>query len=159
MKTWAWWRSRAAELAVALVMATVVIEVSRIVTDRQREAVPASAWMRVNEVYVPDFQTGGDPTLIYDRTVLEEFDGFWIVEVQRQTASGLWTTVCSGSGVNSYSPSEIIENNTVTWSWYVGTRCVVPEGSYRLRTTYTLARSGWPPKRVFNLSNEFNVTS
>lgn len=157
MKSWSWWKSRIIELTVAVLMASAVIQVGEIVSDRQRESVAASSWMRVNEVYVPDFRAGESPTIIYDRTVLEQFEAFWIVEVQKKTDTGLWATVCSGSGVNSYDPTEIIENNTVTWDWYIGQPCRVEPGRYRLRSTYTMSRPNWPAKRVFNLSNEFVV--
>lgn len=157
MRSWAWWKLRIAETVVAIVLATCLIAVAGVVADRQRTAVPASAWLRVNEIYVPDHPVGSNPAMIYDRIVGEEFEGFWIVEVQRQTYTGLWTTTCSGSGVSNYSPGKIIENNTVSWGWFVGEKCPVPPGLYRLRITYTLSKPGWPPKRVFVLSNEFKV--
>lgn len=157
MKTWAWWKLRLFETGIALVLSTSLIAVSGVVADRQKGAIPAAAWLRVNEVYVPDHPSGSNPAMIYDRVIGDSFEGFWIVEVQRQTYTGLWGTVCSGSGVSQYVPGKVIENNTVTWDWFVGDACPVPPGLYRLRITYTLSKPGWPPKRVFALSNEFKV--
>ena len=52
---------------------------------------------------------------------------------------------------------EVISNNTVTWSWFIGNSSEVEPGQYRLRVTYTMTRPGWPAKRIFVLSNQFNV--
>jgi hypothetical protein len=146
-------------VAVALVIATVVVQLASEVSDRQKDLLPASAWLVVNEVYVPDFEEGKPPMVLYDREIHENFDAFWIVEVQRKTVGGLWSSVCSGNGVNEYDPAEVIPNNTVSWDWYINAKCEVPPGTYRLKTTYTMTRPGWPQKRVFNTSNEFKVTA
>lgn len=158
MKRLSWWRSRLVELSVAIIISVGVVQLSGEVADRQKELMPASAWFVINEVYVPDHPAGSDPNVIYDREIHENFDAFWIVESQRQTPNGLWTTVCTGDGVNEYDPSEVIPDNTVSWAWYTNTKCISPPGTYRLRTTYTMTRPGWPQKRVFSLSNEFQIT-
>ena len=157
MGTWVWWQRRFFELLAALGMASFIIVISQAVAERQQELVPPSAWFMVNEVFVPDFTAGEDPVLIYDRNVLERFDGFVIVEVQSPTSAGLWVTTCSGSTIRDFSPDEVISNNTVTWSWFIGNSCEVEPGQYRLRITYTMTRPGWPAKRIFVLSNQFNV--
>jgi len=159
MKNWSFWRARLGEVAVALVIATGVIQVSREVTDRQKELLPASAWLVVNEVYVPDFPVGTEPMILYDREIRENFDAFWIVEAQRKTDAGLWTTTCSGNGVNEYDPEEVIPDNRVSWPWFMNAECTLLPGEYRLKTTYVMTRPGWPQKRLFNLSNEFEVTA
>lgn len=159
MTRWAWWKARFIELAVALVVVTTVIQLSGEIANRQKELLPASAWFVVNEVYVPDFIEGEYPELIYNRTIRENFNGFWIVEIQstQQANGGLWTTVCSGSGVNEYDPAEVIPDNTVDWFWLTNTECDMEPGVYRLKITYTMSRPGWPQKRLFVLSNTFRV--
>jgi len=157
MKSWSWWRSRLGETAVALVIVAVVVQLSGEIAERQKELLPASSWLVVNEVYVPDFEQGDYPNIIYDREIQENFDAFWIVEVQRTSDVGLWSTVCSGSGVNEYDPAEVIPDNTVSWVWFTNTECDMDPGVHRLKTTYTMTRPGWPQKRLFVLSNEFNV--
>lgn len=158
MKSVAWWRLRFMESAAAAVVVFVVIQLSVEVADRQKELLPASSWLVVNEVYVPDFPVGEFPQIIYDRDIRENFDAFWIVEVQKTVESGLWTTLCSGSGVNEYDPSEVIPDNKTTWVWFTNTECEMEPGEYRLKTTYTMTRLGWPRKRLFALSNQFHVT-
>lgn len=157
MKKWSWWRARFGELAVALVMVAVIVQLSGEIADRQKELLPASSWLVVNEVYVPDFEKGQYPDIIYDRIIQENFDAFWIVEVQQTSENGLWSTVCSGNGVNEYDPAEVIPGNTVSWLWFTNTECAMEPGTYRLKITYTMARPGWPQKRLFVLSNEFFV--
>lgn len=153
-----WWKHRFFELLAALGMASFIIVISQAVAERQRDLVPALAWFQVNEVFVPDHEMGQDPVLVYDRNVLEPFEGFVITEVQRQADSGVWITVCSGTTIRSFDPGELIENNTVSWSWFIGNACEVRPGAYRLRITYTMTRIGWPAKRTFVLSNQFVVT-
>lgn len=157
MKTFAWWKHRFFELLAALGLASFVIVISQAVAERQQELVPANSWLMVNEIFVPDFLSGQDVVLIYDRNILEPFEGFMIAEVQSQSSTGLWLTMCSGSTVRDFFPGEVIENNTVSWSWFIGNACEVDPGQYRLRVTYTMTRPGWPAKRIFVLSNRFNV--
>lgn len=155
-----WWRRRAIELAVALAVSTGVIHLGSAVSNRQKELTPPNAWLGVREIYVPDFKLGDWPSLIYDREIRENFNGYWIVEVQRQTSSeDLWTTECSGDGINEYDPSEIIPNNTVSWVWFVGTDCesLMEPGLHRLKVSYSMTRPGWPEKRLTVFSNLFEV--
>lgn len=134
-----------------------VIQISTKETLRQRDLLPAESWFVVNEVYVPDFRAGENPSLIYNRTIREDFTGFWIVEVQRKQPDGLWATACSGNGISEYDKTEVIPNNTVTWEWFIGRPCPPTPGVHRLRVTYTMKRPGWPEKRLFTTSNEFRV--
>lgn len=152
-----WWKARAVETAVALFIVSAVISLSGTIADRQKELLPASAWFTVNEIYVPDFEVGALPDMIYDRVIHENFDGFWIVEVQKKTTNGMWATACSGNGVNEYDPEEVIPDNTVSWNWFIGRNCAVDPGSYRLKMTINLTRPSWPDKRLFSLSNQFQV--
>lgn len=155
---WLWWKHRFFELLAALGMTAFVVVISQSVANRQREVVPSSAWFQVNEIFVPDHRQGQDPILVYDRNVIEPFEGFVIIEVQEQSSKGFWVSTCSGSTIRDFSPGEIIQNNTVTWSWFVGSQCEPRAGVFRLRVTYTMTRPGWPAKRVFVLSNAFTVT-
>lgn len=158
LKSFGWWRSRLFEVAAALLIAVTVIQLSGTVAERQKELLPAESWFVLNEVYIPDFEQGTNPSMIYDRVILENHDAFWIAEVQRPNASGLWSTVCTGDGVNEYDPSEIIPNNVTDFLWYMNGSCGnLPPGSYRVKTTRTMSRPGWPQKRLFDLSNTFRV--
>lgn len=160
LKGWAWWRSRLVETASALVIAIGVIQLSGTVAERQKALLPAESWLTVNEVFVPNFAAGTDPEIIYDRTIHENFSAFWIAEVQHPNDNGLWTTVCTGNGVNEYDPSEVIPNNTVRLLWFTNGTCgKLRPGSYRIKTTYAMTRPGWPEKRLFVLSDTFRVVA
>lgn len=154
-----WWRYRAMEATMAVVLAAGVIYFAGNIQQRHRASVSPQRWMSVSNVYVPDHKVGSDPVLTYDRTILEGFTGFWIVEVQRKTPEGLFSLECSGSGVNDYEPVDYIPNNQVTFEWFVGSRCKdIPTGEYRLRSSWTLKRHGWPEKSMVIYSNIFRVT-
>ena len=154
-----WWKHRTVELVVALVISTGVVQVGGIVSWRQKELTPPNAWMTVREIYVPDFPADTRPDMIYDREIRENFNGYWIVEVQHKTDNGLWSTTCSGNGLNEYDPSEVIPNNTVSWPWFIGKDCAVEPGTYRLKVSYSMTRPNWPEKRLQAISNEFKVTA
>lgn len=150
-------RRRFGELAVALVLVTGVVQLSSFAGDQKKDRLPVGAWFEVGEIYVPDHAAGSNPLMIYDRTIREGFTGFWIAEVQRVKANGLFQHECSGFGTSQYSTDEIIENNEVTWEWFLGRPCEVPPGRYRIRTSYTLKRAGWPEKEMTAISNIFTV--
>jgi hypothetical protein len=119
--------------------------------------VPADAWFRVNEIFVPDHERGSNPSMIYDRMILEPFRGFFVVEVQQQLENGLWFSACSGSGMSDYEVGEAIKDSTVTWEWFILRACPVPPGTYRLRVSWELKKLGWPSKEAVALSNVFKV--
>lgn len=154
---WRTARRIAGEILVATFLFYAVVNVSAKINDSDQAAVPAEAWFRVNEVYVPDFHEGENPKIIYDRQVIEPFRGFYVVEVQKQLNNGLWWSACSGSGVSDYEVGEAIPQNTVRWDWYISRPCHVEPGTYRLRSSWELRRPGWPAKQLINLSNEFHV--
>lgn len=163
--TFPWWRQKLLELCIAVVLALSVINYSHTSEQqrlndelRQKELLPASAWFLVNEVFVPDHEQGSNPLMIYDRDVLEGFQGFWIVEVQSVRGADLFQNSCPGGFGNSYyDPSEIIEDHKVTWTWFIGRTCAVPPGEYRLKIHYTMKKVGWPEKEVTVYSNTFQV--
>lgn len=157
MKTWSFWSRRLIELTAALALAFLVIQLSTAVGSRQKRLLPGTAWLVINEIYVPDHRQGENPLLIYDRLIREDFTGFWIVEVQRVQPDGLFQHECAGFGTSQYSTDEVIADNTVSWYWLIGRPCAVPPGDYRLRISYTMKRPGWPEKEAIAFSNIFRV--
>lgn len=150
---------RFTELVMAAILFYGVTEFSERMDQREQDMTPASAWFKVNEVYVPDHEVGSNPPVIYDRQIIESFRGFFLVEVQRKLENGLWWSACSGSGISDYEAGEAIPSNTVDWNWFVYRDCPVPPGIYRLRTSWEMKRPGWPVKNVVSLSNEFTVVA
>lgn len=157
-ESWHKWFGRILlEVSMAVFLFYAVVQFSDRINSYQRAMVSADSWFRVNEVFVPDHAWGSNPPVIYDRAILENFRGFFVVEVQKQLENGLWWSACSGSGVSDYETGEIIPDNTVTWVWFVNRQCAVPPGIYRLRTSWEMKRPGWPIKAVVSVSNTFTV--
>ncbi len=150
---WTW--HRFVEVVMAVLLFYAIIQFADRINQNDRAMLPANAWFRVNEVYVPNHKSGSNPPVIYDRQIMEEFRGFFVVEVQKKLENGLWWSACSGSGVNDYQPGDALPSNTVDWEWYVSRPCPVPPGIYRLRSSWEMKRPDWPIKSVVNLSNEF----
>lgn len=156
---WQWTRLRLVELTVALLLASLVIEGASRGREMQRDLVPVSDWLAVNEVFVPDHPQGTDPQVIYDRTIKEPVRGFWVVEIQNREVENLSFTECSGAGVNDYETTDIIPGGTVSLSWLVGKNCGLKPGRYRLRLSYDVTRPGWSVKSFVVLSNTFTVSA
>lgn len=155
---WSKVRIRLAELAVATILAGATIWGVTTARDFRRDAVPASEWFAIKEVFVPDHVMGEDPQMIYDREILQPFRGFWIVEVQERSAGTLSYTACTGSGVNDYDLDDHLPGDTVDLSWFVGRECKLAPGAYRLRVSIDKSRPGWPVKHTLAYSNLFTVS-
>ena len=153
-----WFKHRIAEAVLAVFVVFLIVQFKDQIDARQRDALPASAWFQVNEIFVPDFRVGENPEMIYDRTVREDFRGFFVVEVQQQQANGLWFAACSGSGASDYEQTDAIPDRTVEFSWFVNRDCNINPGTYRLRVSWDMRRVGWPTKTTVALSNIFEVT-
>jgi hypothetical protein len=154
----AFWRLRAVELAVAVVLAIGVIYFSNTFTLQYRKSVVPNAWFVVNEIFIPDHEAGSNPDMIYDRLVRQPFTGFRVVEVQREEAGGLFSATCQGSGISTYDVDDFNFANKVKWDWFVGDDCRVDPGRYRLRVKWSIRAEGWPEKQVISTSNIFTVS-
>lgn len=159
MKKLSWWRWRALELAVALVIVVSILVLSNAAQWRYRANVPADNWFSVYAITVPNFKVGENPIITFDRRIKEPFLGFWVIEVERAEENGRFLAECSGSGINSYQVVDYLPKNSVTWDWFIGKRCdTLPVGEYRLRGSWTMKRDDWPEKVVVAYSNLFKVT-
>lgn len=155
----AFWRWRGLELTIAGMLLVCAIYIFDNLQQRQRAGVPAENWFRVNSIFVPDHANGENPPMTYDRTISEQFQGFWVVEVQRlDHATGGFVPQCSGAGVSDYEPADYIPENIVKMEWFIGKNCdESPPGEYRVRASWTLRRPGWPEKTVVAYSNLYKV--
>lgn len=152
-----WVRNRAMELLVAMAF-VYVITAGLEQRDAVRKAnVPADAWFEVHEIYVPNHVAGSDPMILYDRTIRENFTGFWVVEAQRRDSQGRFSNVCSGSGVDDYTPEDFLPEEGVRWTWFFGRACAIPPGTYRIAAVWDMRRPDYPLKRQRARSNLFEV--
>lgn len=160
VKSVRYWGEKSVELTIAAILAFFLMVV---VQNRQEAAkleLDASEWFVVNSIYVPDHEVGANPSMIYDRSILQGHRGFWVVEAQRQLVPGQaeFFNECSGSGVDNYSVNDIIPDSKVTWEWFFGKPCEVPPGLYRIEMTKDIAVPGYPVKSILPVySNPFRV--
>lgn len=153
-----WWRYRATEFTLAILLMTSVLYLIDYVQQSNRLNVPAANWFTVNDIYVPDFKLGEDPTMVYDRTIKEPFRGFWVLEVERYLPDGKSVLECTGSGVNDYEVADFIPKNEVRFNWFIGKRCEgLSPGKYRIRGSWKMRRDGWPEKQIIRYSNDFTI--
>lgn len=160
LKSPAYWGGKVAEIAVAGAVAFGLIVFMEARKEAARGTVTARDWFVVNDVYVPDHEVGSNPIMIYDRDVVEDHRGFWVVEAQRQTVPGeaRFFNECSGSGIDNYAKSDIIPNDEVAWEWFFGRPCPVPPGIYRIEMTKDIIVPGYPVKEMQPaFSNTFRV--
>ncbi|WP_127524092.1 hypothetical protein [Mesorhizobium sp. Z1-4] len=118
---------------------------------------PASFWFDVERVHVHDAVEGSTPLMDVDRTIKRPFRGHWVATVMRKSGNGFYT-FCTANGENDYSPEaqfpDIIDLNWWTWP----TRCVLPVGTYQLRTLWTIEPAIFPTKELRITSNVFRIT-
>lgn len=142
------------EIIVAAVMASAIALAAHVVADRQRTAVPVSAWIQTDEFYVSDTIPGGRAAVSARFLIFSEAETFWVSEVQRLNSNDGWEAVCSYSGRDKLIPAFAKE---LSWDDLVEPTCALAPGQYRLRLTFVLARPGWEPKRLPVTSNNFEV--
>ncbi len=157
-QTVGFWRFRAIELAVAIVIAIGVIYFTTLATRQYRASIPPNAWIAISEIFVPDFEAGDDPMIIYDRTIRQDFPGMWVAEIQREEPGALFSPYCVGSGVQDYRTDTVLPDRRVTLSWFMGRDCRLQPGRYRIRGTWTIQLPDWPEKKTTYTSALFTVT-
>lgn len=128
-----------------------------------KENAPASNWLTVENVTIPSFHMGEDPTILVERTIHQGFYGVWAVDFEQVTDSGVIYT-CGFQGRADYSTNALLPN-PLHLSWWVYEKnnplsnCMekAKTGNYRLCTTWRIYPEGYPEKRVKTCSNIFEV--
>lgn len=156
-----WLLLRVAELLAAVVLVYFLTSYLTRQEHARFDAIPATEWFEVIEIYVPDHEEGANPRVVYDRVIKEDFQGFWLAEVQRRDDTAArpgFFAACSGSGSNSYETTDWLDPDLVTWEWFLGRPCKVAPGTYRIVVTYDMKLPGGNRvKRYRALSNIFHV--
>lgn len=162
LKSPRWWASRFVELAAAMAVAYMTINLIEYREAVRRDEVPSTDWFELRELYIPDHAQGSDPIMVYDRRIKQDHRGFWVAEVQRVNPNGragVFQNVCTGSGVADYDTTDVLgPDNTVNWSWFLGRPCRVGPGAYRVQLSRDMVVSGYPVKSQRTVSNIFHVT-
>ena len=119
---------------------------------------PAGYWFQVDHVLVRNSHAGAPILMDVDRTIRRDFNANWDVLVRKRVGSDNWEIVCSAQGSSDYFPGVITPDPT-TLEWWTGDKCsTLPEGVYRIHTTWQLEPEYSPTKRVTAVSNIFEVT-
>lgn len=121
-------------------------------------ALPASLWLVVETVHVPNANLGEPVVLQVDRTIKRHFNGAFTVTI-RQLGSTGWIPMCTTpTNAIPYRPDSELPVPT-TLRWWTNGHCVpLPKGSYVVETTWAVHTAWWlPDKRVVNRSNVFEV--
>lgn len=113
-------------------------------------------WFVVNQIYVTDHQQNEEPIFTYDRTIKKPFYGTWKVEVQ-VVEQGKMYTICDGEGNNEYKPEHTLPPDA-DMEWFVGTRCNLQPGTYRLAAYWHINVPNYPVMKYEAVSNVFRVT-
>lgn len=117
---------------------------------------PAGWWFSVGEMRVLDTHAGVAPIVIVDRTIRRDFRGKWLVTVMREGAGGFYVH-CTARGENDYRTDSALPVPVDLDWWTTPRRCVLPPGSYYLRTLWTIHPTWLPAKEVRTRSNVFRV--
>lgn len=86
------------------------------------------------QIEVKQRRAEGKPTVLYSRYAAKPMRGQWSAWVQDEVAD---VRVCGGGGVGNYLPSRngIVE---MTWPYFIGEDCEVPETPYRLCASWIM---------------------
>jgi hypothetical protein len=126
--------------------------------DVYRAAIPASYWMKVQEVHVSDSYVNRSPRLEVAREIKKQFTASWIAEVHAKQDNGTFATVCTGNGENLYKPEDSLPINLDLDWWTYPKRCNLGPGTYRVFTVWKVEPQNYPTKWVENTSNVFQIT-
>jgi hypothetical protein len=154
----AWWRYRVLEILVAICCLAAILYLRDKWVESVRADVSPAAWLSINDIYIPDHAVGDAPEITFDRTIKEEFQGYWIVEVQKRDAEGNFHLVCTANGIRNYDPAYVIPNKSVGWKVFAGGQCAgLSSGEFRVRVTWIMRKPGWPEKTLVKYSNVFSI--
>lgn len=128
-----------------------------LVADLYRVFAPASWWLEVSEISVPDFHSGEDPEITVHREVKHPFPADWRVDVYQEPGS-VYVRTCQGADSNDYKPSNKTLNVKL-FTWWMGLEapCPLKPGRYSIKSAWKMHPDGYPTKHKRAVSNVFEV--
>lgn len=107
---------------------------------------PATNWVEVTGLTVPNFQLGVNPTIDYVRDIKQAVSSSWSAELRRYSdTSDNYDVVCERSGFSELEPGRAPPATGWTLGSFAGTDCVESltlPGRHRLMITWELRPSG-----------------
>jgi len=125
-----------------------------------RDGYPASDWINIEGLIVRDADPGGDPGIIYQRTIKQDVAGTWIVMVRkfRDETDRVGVAYCAATGGANYKAGAVLPPAATKLSWLMdGKDCSLMPGIYRADITLTLSPDGQRSKIETESSNYFFV--
>jgi len=132
-------KKRLLEITISLFLFMLFVISYDYVQDQRRELAPVTEYFEVRQIAIPDHSQGEDPIIIYDRTVHKPFRGTYNIEIQKAgTLQPLES--CIGRNTINYSPEKKLPEDGPTLSWFLGKKCDIPAGSYRIEACWDVYR-------------------
>lgn len=129
--------------------------------NRSRQALTdVTSWINITSLNVPDFITGEDPQVDFQRDVYVDVSGTWLVELVTKNRLGRLVTECEARGNSNYTINEQLPDDTPLFEWFMYTNpsCKsVPPDDYFLRVTWEFCRTGWECKPLVVNGNWFTM--
>lgn len=145
------------QLIVGAVLASLIIMSLNYWNDRARHLEPSERWMTVSKLEVADHQVGEDAVVILNREILQNFTASWIAEVhEQQEEPDRFARACWGNGINDYAQGETLPT-PLKLSWFMGVKCNLKAGRYRLCGTWRIWPMNYPDKILRFCSPVFRV--
>ena len=118
--------------------------------------VPASRWLEVAAVHIPDARAGQPVRMEVKRTLHRDFVANVAVSVRSDSSSQ--DVVCQQQARPNYRAGAKLPKD-LTLEWWSFDKCVtLPPGRYWVATDWDIEPGGvWPVKRVSVDSNRFEV--
>ena len=124
------------------------------------ESGPASNWVEVTRLEIPNFTVGTDPSIAYEREIKQSVQSNWTAELRYfYNEDGEYSTACNNSGFSNLEPSRVPPADGWHLSDFIGKGCAIEPGNYRLTVVWNLRPVGYSQSIVYNFSsNDFVVT-
>ncbi len=146
------------DVAYILVIGAMLMWSTTQIKQYMRNNAPASDYLVVNQIGIPNFTVGDNPKVLYDREVKQPFHATFTAEIQ--DAATLQSVCASTKSVN-YSPEKKLPEGGPTLSWLMYREplpdCQPPVGTYRVQICWTIERLDAVPARMCANSNTFSV--
>lgn len=146
---------KSSEIVMAILVFFFLLGVTPSWVEFWRAGTNPSQFFEVHQLYIPDMPAGENPAILYDRAIKTSFHGTWVAEVQMIQGSGFYS-VCRGKGESNYSPQKALPD-PLTLDWFMGTKCNLSPGKYRVEVIWNLSVPGYPNLQVTVVSNVFEV--
>lgn len=130
--------------------------------QQYNESAPATNWVEVTSLTVPNFKPGVNPTIDYVREIKQQVSSSWTAELRYYPPdTENYEVACERTGFSELEPGRAPPANGWTVGSFAGTDCVeelTREGRYRLNIVWKLRPRGLNREIVYPISsNTFYV--